>query len=191
MVKIVRFWISERTEPDSKLLYKRPRIDFKISEYVFDHINKNILKPKNIMQTGDYEITLFFLIFNIWGYSGYKKHIQNIFDTENTIYDLEYGPNYSKSGADNYRDIKIKIYSNEFHENITPKKYANIVYDGIGMFLTNKYKKINKEIMDKNKNGMDYNYIESFNYPAAYEDQKYIGDGKDETKEKYKKYYNE
>ncbi|GHU14675.1 hypothetical protein FACS1894161_5370 [Spirochaetia bacterium] len=30
--------------------------------------------------------------------------------------------------------------------------------------------------MDKNKNGMDYAYIEKFKYPALFKDQKYLWD---------------
>jgi hypothetical protein len=46
----------------------------------------------------------------------------------------------------------------------------------MGAFLTSKYKKITKEIMDKNRKGMDYNLIESFKFPAPFENQKYLQD---------------
>jgi hypothetical protein len=167
MVEIRRFWNWDEVP----LMYKRPRIDYKISEYVFDYININILKQKNIMQTGDYDIHLLFFIHN--------EEAQN---KEDKFYKHQH-----------YRSRKISIMftSTKLHEKITPIEYANIVYDMIGFYLTNKYKKITKEIMDKNKNGMDYNYIENLNYPAVYEDQKYIGDEKENKREEYKKYYNE
>jgi hypothetical protein len=175
------------SDDEDGLLYKRPRINYKISEYVFDYINKKILEPANLMQTGYYIIYLCFYTYNKED-QFHNHHIQNIYDTENTIYYLTKPPSCGKRG------INISCYSTELHENISPKEYANIVYDMIGAYLTNKYKnkyrKISKEIMDKNKNGMDYNYIESFNYPAVYEDQKYSSDSK-EYKEKYLKYYNE
>jgi transposase-like protein len=46
----------------------------------------------------------------------------------------------------------------------------------IGVFLVNKYKKITKKIMDKNKNKMDYQVIGNYKYSALFEDQKYIFD---------------
>ena len=70
----------------------------------------------------------------------------------------------------------IFCYSTELTEKITPKEYANIVYDMMGAFLTSKYKKITKETMDKNRKGMDYNLIESFKFPAPFENQKYFLD---------------
>jgi hypothetical protein len=46
----------------------------------------------------------------------------------------------------------------------------------IGTALITKYKKITKEIMDKNKTGMDYDLIEGFEYPALFKYQKYFLD---------------
>jgi hypothetical protein len=44
------------------------------------------------------------------------------------------------------------------------------VYDAFGAMLLMQFKKINKEELDKAKSGMDYDYINSFPYPAPVED---------------------
>jgi hypothetical protein len=35
----------------AELLYKRPRIDYRISEYIVEYINKNVLEPKKNRNT--------------------------------------------------------------------------------------------------------------------------------------------
>jgi hypothetical protein len=72
----------------------------------------------------------------------------------------------------------------------------------IGAFLVKKYKEITKEVMDKNKNGMDYENIEKYKYPALFKNQKYVFDDEEDgilymyddaikIKEEYIKYYGE
>jgi hypothetical protein len=75
-----------------------------------------------------------------------------------------------------YKVIQLFCWSTEITENIKPKEYANIVYDMVGAFLTGRYKKITKEIMENNKNGMDYEFIEELEYPATFDNQKYFHD---------------
>jgi hypothetical protein len=45
--------------------------------------------------------------------------------------------------------------------------------------------------MNKNKKGMDYNYIKSFIYLTVFKDQKYVIDEAGSNKQKEEKYYNE
>ena len=153
------------------LLYKRPRIDYRVSEYVFDYINKNILEQNKIMKNGNYRICFSFQFYN---QENHKYHKDTIFCTENTKYSFHLFT-LTENGI-KYKEIMIFCYSTELTEKITPKEYANIVYDMMGAFLTSKYKKITEETMDKNRKGMDYNLIESFKFPASFENQKYFLD---------------
>jgi hypothetical protein len=111
------------------------------------------------MDTGNYSVCLSFCFY----------------DTEDTKYSLTKISNRTENGI-KYKDIMIVCYSIKLNENITPKEYADIVYEMVGAFLIDKYKKITKEIIDKYKNEMDNNYIESFKFPAVFEDQKYLLD---------------
>jgi hypothetical protein len=199
MIKIDRLWdISDfDLEPRLEILYKRPRIDYRISEYIFDYINKNILEPNKIMQTGNYSICLSFAFYH----KNEQRYFEdNSYNTETAKYDSETS-NITEDGI-KYKNIQLFCYSTEMDENIKPKEYANIVYDMIGIFLIRQYKKITKKIMDKNKTGMDYSYIEKYKYPALFKEQKYLLDedndvivycdkGGIKIKEEYIKYYGE
>jgi hypothetical protein len=162
----------------------RPRVDYRVSEYVFDYINKNILEQNKIMKTGNYGICFSFQFYNE---GTLKYHKDTIFCTESTKYDFHLYT--STENGIKYKEIMLLCHSTELTEKIAPKEYANIVYDMIGAFLTSKYKKITREKMDKNREGMDYSLIENFKFPAPFENQKYLLDDKINIKEKYIKYY--
>ena len=192
MVEISRLWdiLDFEDRLDIKLLYKRPRVDYRISEYVFDYIDKNILKTNKIMQAGNFKICLAFTFYD-------KKHFKYF---DNTAFDTQ-DTKYSISRTSNR--IGISCYSIGITEKIKPKDYANIVYDMIGAFLVENYKKITKETMDNNKDGMDYRFIEKFKFPALFDDQKYLTDNIEQShsngevlvevniKEEYLKHYRE
>jgi hypothetical protein len=173
MFEITRLWgISDYDlKPNIEILYKRPRIDYRISEYIFDYINKKILEPNKIMQTGNYKICFSFKFYNK---EDHNYHEDTIFCTENTKYSFHLF--ISTENGIKYKVIMIFCNSTELTEKTNPNEYANIVYDMMGAFLTSKYKKISKETIDKNRNGMDYNLIESFEFPAPFENQKYLVD---------------
>jgi hypothetical protein len=172
-MEIIRLWAitDYDLKPNIEILYKRPRVDYRISEYVFDYINKNILEQNKIMQTGNYKICF---SFQFYRKENHTYHNNTIFCTENTKYSFHLLT--STENGIKYKIIMVFCYSTELTEKITPKKYANIVYDMMGAFFTSKYKKITKEKIDKNRIGMDYNLIESFKFPAPFENQKYLQD---------------
>ncbi|GHU65687.1 hypothetical protein AGMMS49983_13810 [Clostridia bacterium] len=206
MINAERIWNWRRglsIEPDLNLLYKRPRVDYRISEYVIEYIDKKILKQKNIMQKGRYRICL------SMGIREKNEHYyikDNSYNTETTFFSA----NCSNRtlGGEKYKDIFLACTSFKLNEKIKPIEYANIIYDMIGVYLIDYYKKINKAEMDTIKNGMDYDFIEQYKYPAPFENQKYVAD-KSETikfiktdgietetkeirfKEEYIKYYRE
>jgi hypothetical protein len=193
MVEILRLWsigCLDDLTPNVDKLYKRPRVDYRISEYVFDYINKSILGKYKIMQTGDYKITL---SFDYYHEEDHKYHEPNIFDTDTAKYSL-HSANATENGI-KYKWILILCFSNVITEKITPSEYADIVYDMFGAYLTKKYKKITKELMDKNKSGLDYKIIEQYNYPALFKDQKYDYDDGTlydiEVEKEYIKHYGE
>jgi hypothetical protein len=197
MIEISRVWdISDSDlEQRIEILYKRPRIDYRISEYVFDYINKNILEPNNVMQKGDYSISISLNIY----YEGKQKYFDDsVYNTKNSKYNSVI-KNRTENGK-KYKEIYLFCYSTEINENLKPKEYANFVYDLIGSFLVKEYKKITKEMMDKNKIGMNYKFIEKFRFPALFKDQKYLIDDEDDAivycdigeikiKDEYLKYY--
>jgi hypothetical protein len=161
------------------MLYKRPRIDYRVSEYVFEYIKKHILEPRK-WEIYYRPIDLSFVLLNNKDEQiDYCINSMSVFNSENTKYD--HGITKYTGPAAGYRFLHLFCYSTEINENIKPKEYAHIVYDMIGAYLVrvysyNKRKNITKELMDNYKTGMDYTYIESFKYPAAFENQKYYND---------------
>jgi hypothetical protein len=195
---ITRLWSIEdgNLQLNVEILYKRPRVDYRISEYVFEFINKNILVPGKIMQTGNYRICFAFGFY----YDRYKFFEENIYNTEDTKHDFRLMTNTENKIK--YKDLYLGCTSRKLTENIKPKEYANIAYDMVGSYLASKYKKITKEIMNENKTGLDYEVIEKYEYPALFKDQKYLLDDEKEgsfvingkkinAREEYIKHYGE
>ena len=59
--------------------------------------------------------------------------------------------------------IVLYYYSKRISEDMTSREYTNIVYDMLGAYIINEYDFNTKEVMDKNKEGMNYAYIDKFN----------------------------
>jgi hypothetical protein len=193
-----RFWRIPDSTLESRLerLYKRPRIDYRVSEYVVEYVNKNILEPRriSILKYGRYalSISLSFILFDrdtkeTNDHNPMHPELSE-YNTENTLY----WSDYTRDGWElrrGYKTIYLYCLSTEINENIKPKEYADIVYDMVGAFLERKaYKRLSKEIMEKYRSEMNYEYIESFKYPAAFKDQKYYTDNMDSVRTKF--FYN-
>jgi hypothetical protein len=197
MPHIERKWLivlDSGLEERLNILYKRPRIDYRVSEYVYGYIEKNILEPKKIteLKYGRYALTIklrFFLLNkNAKAFKDGVSSEHSTYNTENTIYLTDMYRGELRLG---YKTILLTCISSEINENIKPKEYANIVYDMIGAFLeTKRYKSITKELMEKYRSEMDYAYIESLRYPAAFVDQRYSMD-RESTERKFDPFYHD
>ena len=80
------------------------------------------------------------------------------------------------------KQANIDVVSTYLDENIQHKDYADIVYDMFGAFLVEIYKKVKKADMDNMKKCMDYKCIESFSFPAPFDEQIYFLDDNVYTK---------
>jgi len=163
-IEITRFWTHEN---DVEMLCKRPRVDYRISEYLFEFINQNILTEKGLMQTGTYNFTLFLKIFNP---EKHKFFFDNPYDTEQTKY-TPYRNQNIKS-----KDISMFCSSLLFNAQMTPKEYVEVVYDMFALYFILRYKKLTKALFDELKQKIDYDLVNSFEFPATFEDQKYQTD---------------
>ena len=61
-------------------------------------------------------------------------------------------------------------------ESITPREYADLLFDGIGAALVFNFKRLKREEFDGLKPKIDWSMVESFPFPASFEEQQYIGD---------------
>lgn len=67
----------------------------------------------------------------------------------------------------------LSVLADDIGESITPYEYAIVVFKMIADFLLRNYKKFDKQIFDKLILRMDRNYIDSFAFPASFEEQQY------------------
>ena len=163
-ITINRFWEHEN---DVEMLCKRPRVDYRISEYLFEFINQNILIEKKIMQTGEYDFTLFLKMFKPQEHTFF---FDNPYNTKQT----KYTPYVNQSIKS--KNIKMFCASLLFNAQMTPKEYVEIVYDMFALYFILRYKKLTKALFDEAKQKIDYDFVNSFEFPAIFENQKYMLD---------------
>ncbi|QQT26892.1 hypothetical protein [Sphingobacterium spiritivorum] len=168
-ISVKRFW-SHTDENDGidkpEIMFKRPRVDYRISEYVWEFIETNILAPKKLLQKNSLNITLFPGPIK----KSHKFFYGSVYDTES----IKFRPSLRGSKL---KEISISCSYNGFTETMSPMEYASIVYDMYCSFIVDNFKKITKEECDELKIRMNPELINSFEFPASFENQKYSGDG--------------
>ncbi len=169
-IRITRLWsISDlNLNIDLQLLFQRPRVDARISEYVYEYINAKVLAPKNRMQKGSFNYNLSFGIYNP------KKHTivsKSVYDDAHTIY-----RSHLYNSRPDYKRIQISCNSTLFNAEMTPKAYATMVYNMFAAFLVEKYKRFDKSMFDDSRINLDWAYIDSFPFPAPFDAQRYLLD---------------
>jgi len=192
MIKVNRIWCN--FSRDLELILKRPRVDCRISEYVVDCIYKTIPQLDKILIKNDYNISLSF-DYKITTQEDNEKNISlygmstaQRLEAFGYFTDWDYNTDDTEYWIHGKRSTLLNIVCNsvKFNENITPREYADLVHNMVSVLLKRWYKRVTKEIMDESKSGMDYAYIESFCFPAAFENQKYS----DDLVDNYLRFYN-
>ena len=173
MIDIFQNWEFEYGKDDFaspiEFLMNHSRINYNVNEYVYSFIEEKILDKNDIIiQELNHEFLITINTFNKNRKKMYLKH--SPYNTVNIKfdYDIYVGDrNIGKSKKDRcyvrMNSIVLYYYSKKISEDMSSKEYADIVYDMIGAYLINEYNFITKEIMDKNKEEMDYTYIDKFN----------------------------
>ena len=154
-----------------KNLLTRPRISHKVSEYVFDFINENLLKPNKVLQSDKY-IYVLTLSFS----SSIPKNRKfpfpytSPFATKTRLF-------FGQNGFQTFEKIEkwatLSVLADDIDQSITPYEYASVVFKMIADFLLSNYKKFDKEIFDNLILKMNKSYIESFAFPASFDEQQY------------------
>lgn len=154
-----------------KNLLTRPRISHKVSEYVFEFVNENLLQPSKVLQSEKY-VYVFTLSFS----SSIPKNRKfpfpytSPFATKTRLF-------FAQNGFRTFEKVEkwatLSVLADDIDQTITPFEYATVVFKMIANFLLSNYKKFDKESVDKLILKMDKNYIESFAFPASFEDQQY------------------
>jgi hypothetical protein len=207
MPHIYRHWFLyyiSNAEERLNMIYKRPRIDYRVSEYVYEYIQRKILEPRKIKELEYRKYALSINLHFILGGEDARSLNSEQMPSEYSPYNTEttlYSSNFTTNGYElrlGYKAINLSCRSTEIDVNIKPKEYAHIVYNMISTYLeTKRYKSITKELMEQYKSEMDYAYIENFSYPAAFVDQRYHDDKRNildkdlNIRKNYMKFYGE
>lgn len=153
-------------------LLKRPRVSYKISEYVLSYIDKEILKPAKILQSDRY-IYEFTLSFSFGIPKPNKVIYKSPFGTDKKMFIPQKG--FRTSGKTT-KVAQLLFIGDDIGPNILPTEYAYIIYIMLADYLLYNFKKLKKEVFDNKLEFLDTKTINSYPYPAPFEQQKYILD---------------
>lgn len=162
------FRIKRSFSPDYKSLLTRPRVSHKVSEYVFDFINDNLLKPGKVLQSDKYvyEFTCSFS----FAIPERKFPYTSPFATNTRLF-------FSQSGFRTVDKIEkwltMTVIADDIDQTITPYEYSTVVFKMFADFLLTNFQKFDKATFDELIIKMDRRYIEGFNFPASFDEQKY------------------
>ena len=162
------FNIKRDFSPDYKSLLTRPRVSYRISEYVFDFINQHLLKPNRLLQSEKYiYVFTFSFAFSI---PSRKFPYTSPFSTATRLF---FPQNGFRTVQKMERWATLGVVADDIDETITPYEYANVVFNMFADFLLYNYKKLDKTHFEQLRQKLDRKYIESFPFPASFDEQQY------------------
>jgi hypothetical protein len=162
------FIIQRSFSPNYKSLLTRPRVSHKVSEYVFDFINQNLLKPSQVLQSDKYVYKLTFsFLFSI---PKRTFPYTSPFATDTRLY-------FSQRGFQTFEKVEkwatMMVIADDIDQSILPFEYATVIFKMFGDFLLTNFKKLDKNTLDALLPKLDRQLIESFTFPATFEEQQY------------------
>lgn len=165
------FVIKRSFSPDYKSLLTRPRVSHKVSEYVFDFVNENLLKPSKVLQSDKYIYVLTFSFsFSIPKSRKFPFPYTSTFATATRLF---FPQNGFRTFEKKEKWATIGVIADDIDQTVTPYEYANIVFNMLADFLLANFKKFDKNAFEKIRPNMDRSFIESFAFPASFEEQQY------------------
>lgn len=168
------FVIKRSFNPDYKSLVARPRISHHVSDYVFDLINVNLLKPNKVLQSDQYTYEFTFSFSHLIPRNRkFPFPYTSPFANETRLY-------FSQKGFRTFNRVEkwatMTVIADDIDQTIAPYEYATVVFKMVADFLLSNYKKFHKAQFDDLISKMDRNFIESFAFPASVEEQDYALD---------------
>lgn len=195
MVEINRVWLNVDTDNNKITLFDRPRVSIRVDEYIWSLIEEHIVKPHKLMRSEKhkYLLKISFDRFDpvrhqYYPLSPYNGSLREGVkpDSTNGWYPCEdfanaeerttwFSPDKIWTNCGN-KVLDVNIDAANVSESITPREYADLLFDGIGAALVFNFKKLKREEFDGLKPKINWSVVERFPFPATFEDQQYIGD---------------
>lgn len=139
----------------------RPPYSYKLDEYFEDFVYTFILHPFNIILNEKWKVLLSVMIF--------KKDANG-----STGVDI-YEPSFIEEEMIKY--YPVSIHMEDIYANDKPlENIISLYFQIISLFFLSNYKSISKDYMLDLKEKLDWDYLLSISYPAAFSEQKYVGD---------------
>ena len=195
MVEINRIWLNVDTDTNKITLFSRPRVSIRVDEYIWRLIEKHIVKPHKLMRSEKHKYLLKIAFdrfdpvrhryYPLSSYNGLLREGVKP-DNANGWYPREdfadseerttwFSPDKIWTNSGN-KVLDVNIDAANVSENITPREYADLLFDGIGAALVFNFKRFKREEFDELKSKINWSMVESFPFPASFEEQQYIGD---------------
>ena len=195
MVEINRVWLNVDTDTNKITLFSRPRVSIRVDEYIWSLIEEHIVKPHKLMRSEKhgYLLKISFNRFNpvrhrYYPLSSYNGTLREGVkpDSANGWYPREdfadaeeratwFSPDKIWTNCGN-KVLDVNVDAANVSESIAPREYADLLFDGIGAALVFNFKRLKREELDGLKPKIDWSMVESFPFPAPFEEQQYIGD---------------
>ena len=195
MVEINRVWLNVDTDTNKITLFSRPRVSIRVEEYIWSLIEEHIVKPHKLMRSEKHKYLLKIAFgrfdsvrhryYPLSPYNGpLREGVKS--DSANGWYPREdfadaeerttwFSPDKIWTNCGN-KVLDVNIDAANVSESITPREYADLLFDGIGAALVFNFKRLKREEFDGLKPKIDWSMVESFPFPASFEEQQYIGD---------------
>ena len=160
MVEINRVWLNVDTDTNKITLFDRPRVSIRVDEYIWSLIEEHIVKPHKLMlsEKHRYLLKISFHRFDpvrhryypLSPYNGpLREGVKS--DSANGWYPREdfadaeerttwFSPDKIWTNCGN-KVLDVNIDAANVSESITPREYADLLFDGIGAALVFNFKK--------------------------------------------------
>ena len=158
MVKIYRIWFNtermDREDHYKITLFSRPRVSIHVDEYIWSFIEENIVKPHKLMRSEKhgYLLNISFdqfdpakhRYFPLSPYNGLLREGVEMESSKSSYFredfaDAEerttwFSPNKIWTNCGD-KVLNVDVKAANVSENITPREYADLLFDGIGAAL--------------------------------------------------------
>ena len=195
MVRLQRIWLNVDDNYKIRLFF-RPRVSIHVDKYIWNLIEKNIVEPRKIMQSSryDYQLVIAFDRFDTerqryFPLSPYNGELKDTVTTSSQSYHRYFREDFiggeqrttwfspqkfwTNSGT---KTSHVGIVAANVDENIAPNEYASLLFDGFAATLLFNFKKLKLYEFEHLKEQIDWDVVNSFPFPAAFEQQQYLCD---------------
>ncbi len=145
---------------DKEDFLKRPKVSYKIREYIEGFFLNVVLREKKIIVNTKWNTLL----------------QMSFFIDANEDYIISLPPSTYKNESIKAYPIMISYTSRIDKAKNINVEFAMILYEAVTEFLVTHFKKVSKEELEELKVKLDVNYLSSIIYPAPFNEQRFVGD---------------